>query len=75
LSSALQELGSKIAMHIVAARPVAVTREGVPEEALQSEREILRAQALQSGKPESVVAKMIEGRLRKFYEDVSFQHR
>jgi elongation factor Ts len=62
-------------MHIVAARPLAVMREGVPEEALQSEREILRAQALQSGKPESVVAKMIEGRLRKFYEDVRFQQR
>ncbi len=58
-----------IAMQIAAANPTYVTRQEVPEEILNHEREILRAQALNEGKPANIVEKMIEGRLEKFYKD------
>ena len=59
-----------IALHIAAARPLYVTEEEVPVDVLNHEKEILRAQALNEGKPEAIVDKMIEGRVRKFYEEV-----
>ena len=59
-----------IALHIAAARPLYVTEEEVPVDVLNHEKEILRAQALNEGKPENIVDKMIEGRVRKFYEEV-----
>ncbi|CQR71517.1 Elongation factor Ts [Sporomusa ovata DSM 2662] len=58
-----------IAMQIAAANPGYVSREEVPEEILNHEREILRAQALNEGKPANIVEKMIEGRLKKFYQE------
>ena len=58
-----------IAMQIAAANPGYVAREEVPEEILNHEREILRAQALNEGKPANIVEKMIEGRLKKFYQE------
>jgi translation elongation factor Ts len=58
-----------IAMQIAAANPSYVSREEVPEEVLNHEREILRAQALNEGKPANIVEKMIEGRLKKFYQE------
>lgn len=58
-----------IAMQIAAANPGYVTREEVPEEILNHEREILRAQALNEGKPANIVEKMIEGRLKKFFQE------
>lgn len=58
-----------IAMQIAAANPTYVSRQEVPEEILNHEREILRAQALNEGKPAHIVEKMIEGRLEKFYKD------
>lgn len=58
-----------IAMQIAAANPSYVSREEVSEEVLNHEREILRAQALNEGKPAHIVEKMIEGRLKKFYEE------
>ncbi|PTM58975.1 translation elongation factor Ts [Desmospora activa] len=59
-----------IAMQIAALNPLYVRREEVPEEELDKEREILRSQALQEGKPEHIVDKMVEGRLDKFFERV-----
>lgn len=59
----------EVAMQIAAMRPRWVAPEDVPEEALEREREILREQALAEGKPPQVVEKMVEGRLRKFYEE------
>lgn len=56
-------------MQIAAANPSYVSREEVPEEILNHEREILRAQALNEGKPANIVEKMIEGRLKKFYQE------
>ncbi|EGK13641.1 translation elongation factor Ts [Kroppenstedtia eburnea] len=59
-----------IAMQIAALNPRYVRREEVPETEVDKEREILRNQALQEGKPEHIVDKMVEGRLGKFYESV-----
>ncbi|ABB14340.1 translation elongation factor Ts [Carboxydothermus hydrogenoformans] len=59
-----------IAMQIAAAKPEYVRREDVPQEVIEKEREILRAQALNEGKPANVVEKMVEGRLEKFFKEV-----
>ncbi|GGG80554.1 translation elongation factor Ts [Paenibacillus radicis (ex Gao et al. 2016)] len=58
-----------IAMHIAASNPKFVRREEVPSDELEKEREILRAQALNEGKPEKIVDKMVEGRISKYYEE------
>lgn len=67
---AFKELARNLAMQVAASRPEFVQREDVPEEALAKEREILRAQALNEGKPEKVVEKMVEGRIEKYYKEV-----
>ncbi|HVN40062.1 MAG TPA: translation elongation factor Ts [Myxococcota bacterium] len=68
----LETLAKDVSMHVAAAdpSPVAVTREGVPAELLAKEREIYRKQALQEGKPEKVVDRIVEGKLAKFLSDV-----
>ncbi|MBI2401406.1 MAG: translation elongation factor Ts [Gemmatimonadetes bacterium] len=64
-----QGLVKSLALHIASADPVAVSVEDVPKDLLEREREIYRAQAAESGKPEKVWDKMVEGRLKKFYEE------
>lgn len=64
-----KEFARDIAMQIAAANPKYVTREEVPQEELEKEKEILRAQALNEGKPEKIVEKMVEGRIGKYYEE------
>ncbi|MCF6093806.1 translation elongation factor Ts [Microaerobacter geothermalis] len=59
-----------IAMQIAAANPQYVSREEVPEEVLEKERQILRTQALNEGKPENIVEKMVDGRIGKFFKEV-----
>jgi elongation factor Ts len=59
-----------IAMHIAASKPLYVSAEEVPEEVLAEEREINRSRALKEGKPENVVDKIVEGRMKKYYEEV-----
>ena len=59
-----------IAMHIVAANPKYVSRDEVPADVVESEKEILKAQALNEGKPAAIVDKMVEGRINKFFEEV-----
>lgn len=59
-----------IAMHIAAAKPSYIVREEVDSSELDKEKEILRAQALNEGKPEKIVEKMVEGRINKFYEEI-----
>ncbi|HEX6980032.1 MAG TPA: translation elongation factor Ts [Alphaproteobacteria bacterium] len=66
----LMALGRQLAMHVAAANPQALTIADVDPQALERERNVLREQAAASGKPPAVVEKMVEGRLRKFYEDV-----
>ncbi len=58
-----------IAMHIAASNPQYVRREEVPQDVIEREREILRAQTLNEGKPEHVVDKIVEGRLEKFFKE------
>ncbi|HYC04859.1 MAG TPA: translation elongation factor Ts [Azospirillaceae bacterium] len=66
----LQELGRQIAMHIAAARPEALDIADVDQANLARERDVLSEQARASGKPEEIIAKMVEGRIRKYYEEV-----
>ena len=68
--AALAAFGKQVAMHIAAARPEAVTRDDVDASLVDRERAILADQARESGKPEEIIEKMVEGRLQKFYEDV-----
>lgn len=70
--TALQRVGSELAMHVVASKPLFLSKELVATEALESEREILRSQAEASGKPKMAIDKMVEGRLRKYFEEVVF---
>jgi elongation factor Ts len=67
---ALQELGRKIGMHVAATSPLSLSAEDLDPAAVERERAIFSEQALASGKPPQVVEKMIEGRIRKFYEEV-----
>jgi len=64
-----KQLAYDIAMQIAASNPEFVSREEVSEDILQRERDVLRAQALEEGKPEKVIDKMVEGRLDKFFKE------
>jgi elongation factor Ts len=66
----LQELGRKVAMHVAATQPLSLSTDDLDPAAVERERAIFAEQAAQSGKPESVIEKMVEGRIRKFYEEV-----
>ncbi len=66
-----ETLGKDLAMHIAASNPVCVSSEQVPQEMLDKERDIFKAQALESGKPENIVEKMIEGRMRKYLGEIT----
>ncbi len=59
-----------VAMHIAAAGPKYVSRNDVPAEIVEKERETLKAQAMEEGKPEAIAEKMVEGRLNKFFEEI-----
>ncbi len=69
-ADALPALGKQIAMHIAAANPIVVSRDALDPGLVERERAVLRDQALEQGKPVEIVDKMIEGRMRKFYEEV-----
>ncbi|TFG72915.1 MAG: translation elongation factor Ts [Anaerolineales bacterium] len=64
-----KELVSGLAMQVAAMNPLFLTREDVPESVLEHERELYRAQALQEGKPENIVDRIVDGRLEKFYKE------
>ncbi len=66
----LEELGKHIAMHIAATTPIALNIAGVAPEAVEHEKSIFAEQAKASGKPANIIEKMVEGRIRKFYEEV-----
>ncbi|ACX51727.1 translation elongation factor Ts [Ammonifex degensii KC4] len=65
-----RQFAHDIALQIAAAKPEYVAREDVPSEVIEREKEILRAQARNEGKPEHVIEKMVEGRLEKFFKEV-----
>ena len=66
----LRDAGRKLAMHIAASRPESVTTEALDPALVERERGVLTEQARESGKPEAIVERMVEGRLRKFFQDV-----
>ncbi len=69
-SDSFVALCKDIALHIAAAKPLYISTSEVPVDVLNHEKEILRTQALNEGKPEAIVDKMIDGRVKKFYEEV-----
>ncbi|WJW76575.1 translation elongation factor Ts [Thiohalobacter sp. IOR34] len=66
-----EALARDIAMHVAASRPLSVSADDMPQEVLDKEREIIVAQAQESGKPENIIEKMVEGRIRKFLAEVT----
>ncbi len=70
LSGGDEALGKDVAMQIAAAKPQCIGRDDVDQEALAHEREVLRKQALEEGKPEKIVEKMVDGRINKYYKEV-----
>ncbi|MCH9019659.1 MAG: elongation factor Ts [Proteobacteria bacterium] len=66
----LAALGKQLAMHVAAAKPEAVSIDDIDAAAVARERDVLAGQARASGKPEDIIEKMVEGRLRKYYQDV-----
>ena len=68
--SALETLGRQVGMHVAASRPDALDVDAVDPAALEREKAVLAEQARQSGKPDAIIAKMVEGRIRKYYEEV-----
>ncbi|HET7651017.1 MAG TPA: translation elongation factor Ts [Gammaproteobacteria bacterium] len=65
------ELAKDIAMHIAASKPLCVKPDDVPSDVLDKEREIIRAQSADSGKPEAIIEKMVEGRIRKYLAEIT----
>jgi len=69
-ASSLPELAKQLAMHVAATNPQAVSQEDLDPAILERERDVLTEQARASGRPEEIIGKMVDGRLRKLYEDV-----
>ena len=67
--SILEDLGKKIAMHIAATNPISISIDEIPEDVLIREKNILSEEARASGKPEEIIEKMTEGRLKKYYQE------
>ena len=66
-----EALGKDVAMHIAASNPICVSADQVPADLLEKEREIFKAQALESGKPEKIIDKIVDGRVRKYLSEVT----
>lgn len=71
IKNGTEDLAKSLAMHIAASRPLVVNPDQISAEAIENERTIFKAQAHESGKPQDIVDKMIEGRIQKFMEEVS----
>ncbi len=69
-AESLQATGKQVAMHVAAANPQFLNKESVDPEVLDRERSVLKEQAIASGKPAEIAEKMVEGRIRKFYEEI-----
>jgi len=69
-TDAFKEFARDLALHVAAVNPVAVTREEIPEEVLTREKDIYVQQALDSGKPENIVEKMVGGKMEKFIKEI-----
>jgi elongation factor Ts len=69
-TDAFQDLVKDLAMHVAASNPLYVSRDSVPSELIEKEREIFLAQAREDGKPEKVLDRIVEGRLEKHYQEI-----
>lgn len=69
-ATALEALGKQISMHVAAVKPLAVSRDALDPAEVERERGILAQQARETGKPEEIIEKMVEGRMRKYFEEV-----
>lgn len=69
-----QEFAKNIAMHIAASNPLGIKPEDIPEEIVENEKNIYRAQALDMGKPENILDKIVEGKLKKFFQENCLLH-
>ena len=69
-SPVVADLAKELCMQVAAANPLFLNEEGVDKEAVEKEKEIYRVQALNEGKPEKIVDKMVEGRIKKYYKEV-----
>ncbi len=69
-NDAVAQIGKQVAMHVAAANPLALRAEDVDAAVAERERSVFAEQARESGKPENIIEKMVEGRMRKFYEEV-----
>jgi len=68
-NEAFVEFARNVAMHIAATNPIAIKAEEVPDEILQKEKEIFRAQAMETGKPEKVIDTIVDGKVKKYLKD------
>lgn len=68
-SEAFSDFVKNIAIQIAASNPIAIDREGIDDDVLEKEREIYASQAKESGKPENVIGKIVEGKLKKFFSE------
>ena len=73
VSNASSEVAKDVAMHAAAMRPSYVTKEEVPADVIEKEREILKEQAISEVKPANIAEKMVEGRIRKYYEEICLE--
>ena len=73
VDGASSDVAKDCAMHAAAMRPKYLNKDSVPTEEVEKEREILKEQAMNEGKPEQIAAKMVEGRIRKFYEEICLE--
>jgi elongation factor Ts len=67
--AAAEAFGKQVAMHVAAAAPLALTPEEINADIVERERAVFTEQARESGKPDNIIEKMVEGRIRKFYEE------
>ena len=70
IEGANEEVARDVAMHAAAMRPQYVTKEDVPEDVVNHEKEILTEQAMNEGKPKEIAEKMVQGRIQKFYKEI-----
>lgn len=73
VSGASSEVAKDVAMHAAAMRPNYVSKDEVPTDEINKEREILKEQAINEGKPANIAEKMVEGRIRKYYEEICLE--
>jgi elongation factor Ts len=70
LEGANEEVARDVSMHVTAQRPLYITRDEVPEDVINHEKEIIKEQAINEGKPEAIAEKMVNGRINKYYSEV-----